>query len=232
MIEIFEGKLGGGKTYSAVERILLALANGQTVYTNIELVPHAITLYLRAVYGVELQQDQLNFLTYQNIPTFHKYCKWGTPDCPTLLVLDEVHLWFNARDWANAMKEVLDFLTQSRKASLDIIFISQAAENIDKQFRRLVQYIWRFRDMSRLQIPVLGIRWPLNQILQIGYDYDGKTKQFQRFCMKDKRIFACYNTMSFLSPIEQQERLAKRKMVKVTFWQRMQAHWKFMIGKV
>lgn len=233
MIEIFEGRLGGGKTYSAVERILLALSRGQTVYSNIKLYHGNIALYLEAVYGVELQPGQLNTLTYEEIPTFHKFCKWGTPDCPTLLVVDEVHIWFNARDWANAMREVLDFLTQSRKACLDIIFISQSADNIDKQFRRLIQYIWRFRDMSKFQVPALGIRWPLNQILQLGYDgQDGRTKQFQRWAFKDKKIFSCYETLSFLSPIEEQERLPKRPMKRVTPWRQMKARWELSKGGI
>lgn len=88
---------------------------------------------------------------------------WSRPisvsaELPVLVVIDEVHLTFNARDYAKTDKlywETLTFLTQSRKVHTDVIFISQSVLNMDKQFMRLVQYIWRFRDLSRWKIPLL-----------------------------------------------------------------------------
>ncbi|MDO9541176.1 MAG: hypothetical protein Q7J98_02485 [Kiritimatiellia bacterium] len=90
------------------------------------------------------------------------------------------------------------FLSQSRKCFTDIIFISQSALNLDKQIMRLVQYIWRFRDLKKLKISALGIGWPLNQFLMVQYDYDGKTILDKRFEFKDVGIYALYNTYTLL----------------------------------
>lgn len=37
IIEVFEGRLGGGKSYSAVERVFAHFCRGGVVYTNIRL---------------------------------------------------------------------------------------------------------------------------------------------------------------------------------------------------
>ncbi len=63
---------------------------------------------------------------------------------------------------------------------------------------RLVQFIWRFRDLAKWKIPGLGIAYPLKQILAVQFDYDGKTVLQRSFIQKDKRIFGLYNTNSLI----------------------------------
>jgi hypothetical protein len=201
MIEVFEGRLGGGKTYSAVVRIVGQLAVGGIVCTNIELVPEKIAALLVARFGVVMQADQIIKLLDEEVYQFHKYTPSGTVDLPVLVVLDEAHIHFNARDFAKTDKncrETLIFLTQSRKVNTDIIFISQSALNLDKQFARLVQYIWRFRDLAKWRIPGLGITCPFKGILSVQFDYDGRTVLQRQFIPKDRAIFGCYNTNSLL----------------------------------
>jgi hypothetical protein len=200
MIEVFEGRLGGGKTYSAVSRMMSYLASGGAIYTNIELNLEAVRDYLRAVHRWELQPGQYTLLQDDQVGLFHRYTSPGTPDCPSLVVIDEAHIWFNARDWSQCSRELLTFLTQSRKQSTDIIFISQSCHNMDKQFMRLIQYIWTFRDMTRSRIKAgpVSFGWPFDQILCNQWDYDGKTLLSRKWEKKDKRIFACYNTFVLL----------------------------------
>lgn len=209
MIEVYEGRLGGGKTYSAVLRMVEAWADGATVCTNISVNWENCKTYCRRVFGLELDDRQLILLPDDKISEFHKH----TPsNC--LVVLDEVHLWFNSRDWAQSSRELLAFLTQSRKYKTDIIFISQSALNMDKQFMRLVQFIWRFRDMERFTVPGLYIKWPFKQILQKRFDYDGKTEQESRFVHKSKEIFDLYDTNSVYKTSFQRLELDARGMPK------------------
>ncbi|MDD2710346.1 MAG: zonular occludens toxin domain-containing protein [Verrucomicrobiae bacterium] len=199
MIEVFEGRIGGGKTYSALVRIVGRLCSGGVVYTNIDLFPEKVRQYIQAEFGLVIDENALKKLTDEQIATFHR----ETPN-NCLVVIDECHLWFNNRDWDKTSRELLNFLTQSRKYKNDIIFISQSAENIDKQFRRLVQFIWRFRDMeywtrSKLGLSVDGqfgkeLRNLCPYILQIQFDYDGKTLIRREFKKKDKNIFELYDT--------------------------------------
>lgn len=57
----------------------------------------------------------------------------------TLFVLDEVHLHFNARKWAETADECLHYLSQHRKFGDDVICVTQHPDNVDKQFRSVAQ---------------------------------------------------------------------------------------------
>jgi len=219
MIEVFEGRLGGGKSYSAVYRMICHLALGGTICTNVEIIWDAIVRFVANRFGLQLENDQYIPLLDEQVYEFHKYTPSGTPELPVLVVLDEAHLHFNARDFAQTDKkyrETLTFLTQSRKVSTDIIFISQSIFNMDKQFARLVQYVWRFRDMSKWRIPGLGIMSPFKGILAVQFDYDGKTVLQRQFVNKDKGIFGCYKTNSLLRAFPRLEGIrTSRKLQKV-----------------
>jgi Zonular occludens toxin (Zot) len=201
VIEVYEGRLGGGKTYSATVRLLDHLRRGGLVATNVELRWPNCKSYVADRFGVELEDDQLIRLGDDQVGLFHRFTPSGTAALPVLVVIDEAHLTFNSRDYAKTDKlyrETLTFLTQSRKVHTDVIFISQSVLNMDKQFMRLVQFIWRFRDLSKWKIPGLGLAWPINQILCVQFDYDGRTVLQRQFINKDKRIFAVYETNSVL----------------------------------
>jgi zona occludens toxin (predicted ATPase) len=213
VIECYEGRLGGGKTYSAVVRMVDHLRRGGFVCTNINVVPDAIARYIRRRYGVIMEHDQLLHLEDDQIGLFHRFTPSGTAELPVLVVIDEAHLTFNARDFAKTdrlYRETLTFLTQSRKVATDVIFIAQSVLNMDKQFMRLVQYIWRFRDLARWKIPGLGISYPFKQILAVQFDYDGRTILQRSFVRKDPAVFALYHTDHIVKPFPRLE-VAKTK---------------------
>ncbi len=201
MIELYEGRLGGGKTYSAAVRMVDHVRRGGIVCTNVELIWSNFKKYISDLYGLEAEDDQFIPLREEQVGLFHRFTPSGTVELPVLVVIDEAHLVFNARDFAQTDKlyrETLTFLTQSRKVNTDVIFIAQSVLNMDKQFMRLVQFIWRFRDLAKWKIPGLGIPYPLKQILAVQFDYDGKTVLQRSFINKDKRIFGLYNTNSLI----------------------------------
>jgi zona occludens toxin (predicted ATPase) len=201
MIELYEGRLGGGKTYSACVRMVDQVARGGLIATNIEIVWDKFSEYIENKFNVVPERDQFISLQDEQIGLFHRFTPSGTAELPVLVVIDEAHLTFNSRDFAQTDKlyrETLTFLTQSRKVNTDIIFIAQSVLNMDKQFMRLVQFIWRFRDLAKWKIPGLGIPYPLKQILAVQFDYDGKTVLQRSFIQKDKRIFGLYNTNSLI----------------------------------
>jgi zona occludens toxin (predicted ATPase) len=201
MIELYEGRLGGGKTYSAAVRMVDQVRRGGIICTNVEIVWPVFKSYIESKFGVIPEDDQYISLCDEQVGLFHRHTPSGTAELPVLVVIDEAHLTFNARDFAQTDKlyrETLTFLTQSRKVNTDVIFIAQSVLNMDKQFMRLVQFIWRFRDLAKWKIPGLGISYPFKQILAVQFDYDGKTVLNRSFIQKDKRIFALYNTNSLI----------------------------------
>lgn len=232
MIEIFEGRIGGGKTYSAVERMAQYVSNGGACWTNVEINLEGFRALCWKRYGWEVQPGQMNVLSDEQMAVFHRHSPSGVPGKPSLVVVDEAHLWFNSRDWCHTSKELLTFLTQSRKVHTDVIFISQSVNNIDKQFMRLVQWVWTFRDLSTWKPKGLfGIRWPLPQILQCQWDYASTAKEPVKryFKWKDKMIFGAYNTFSLLREFP---RLQGARVQFESVRRRMIPEWALTVAKV
>ena len=206
--EIFEGRLGGGKTYTSVLRIVDRLRQGGVVATNVQINTKAIEHLITSRYGVVPNlHKQLYILTEEQICDFYKYIPVGDGiGINPLIVMDEFHLWFNSRDFGQTHKQhrpTLTFITQARKLHVDLLLISQSALNVDKQFIRQLHGIWRFRDMSKFIIPGLGIKLPFvgNYILGARFDQDGRTLVDRHWIKKDLEIFKCYETTALLRPI-------------------------------
>lgn len=215
MIEIFEGRLGGGKTYHAVKRIVQYIANGGCVWCNIELNIPAITEYLRARYQWDLQPGQINTYDGEQIKQVYQFVPPGCPESPNLVILDEAHIYLNARDWAKADRLFLEWMTHTRHLSVDVVMISQSLYNIDKQITRLVQYIWRFRDLQKWGCAEFGFLWPIPQFMVSQYDYDGRSQiSPNKFELKDKDIYGCYNTYQMVSKFPVLESRKKKWLAK------------------
>lgn len=196
MIEIFQGRIGGGKTYFAIERIAMKIAQGGTIYSNIELVLPGLARLVAKKYGVYMERDAVRELP-EGVHGWWETVEWGVRECPVLVIIDEAQVFYNSRDWSRTQSQhagMLSFLTQSRKACVDVIFVTQHGDNIDKQFRLLAQRFWSFRDLK--QVALLS-DFASNYFLAVCCDYSGE-KQFSKFVKKDKRVYEAYDTLSFL----------------------------------
>lgn len=208
LFEIFEGRLGGGKTYNATVRIIDRLRRGGVVATNIELNREEIAKMISSRWGVVPRLDEQLFnLTEDQIGDFYKHIPLGTGQgVNPLIVLDEFHLWFNSRDYGSTDKKhrpTLTFITQARKLHVDLLLISQSALNMDKQFVRQLHKIWRFRDLEKWVMPGLGFRMPFSKkfILAVEYDQNGRDLIERHWVKKDPEVFKCYETTALLRPI-------------------------------
>lgn len=216
MIAIYEGKIGGGKTYLAVCRILAHLAKGGTVFTNVELRFEGVAAWLKNEHGLELDPDAIRILNEDESWSFHKYLRAGQ-EINTLCVIDEAHLWFNARDHAvtaATKRELITFLSQSRKLKVDCVFIVQSADNLDAQFRRLAQEIWRMKDLQRFRVPLLGISYPWPHTLAFRLDNGNFQIMERKLLRREKGIFEAYNTNALLRPVEFAGEVQGRRQLK------------------
>lgn len=233
MIETFEGRLGGGKSYTAVQRIIAVLCSGGYVATNIKLMiePWDHDLYgsqrgLRAICklrGWDLKPDQIinlpdyeyvDFTSRQDGKVFRlsKLQAFWTliprvDKGVILVVIDEAHFHFPQSGYRSIPNDVVEFLTLSRHARVDIIFISQHIKNMWCQMSRLAQYRWEFRDMKKhgmyikgnFPFPSFSLPWPFPHILQSQYDYDGKTLIAKFYNWHDKTTHECYTSPDLLN---------------------------------
>jgi hypothetical protein len=89
-------------------------------------------------------------------------------DSGVLYVLDEVQNVFNARAWASTGAQVLYYLSQHRKLGDDVVCITQAVHNVDKQFRSIAQDFTYIRNLAKgkhgvFRLPSLFIRQTYSQ---------------------------------------------------------------------
>lgn len=167
-IYLISGKLGSGKTLSAVGKIRDTLMEGRRVATNLDL---NLDMLLPPRVGKPRRSDGL-------AKWYQPFSCIRLPDKPTisdmemiglgndtvdeskngLIVLDELAAWLNARTFNDKSRmPVIDWLIHSRKKGWDVMFICQHLEQIDKQVRQaLVEYLVVCRRLDRMKIPLVG----------------------------------------------------------------------------
>jgi len=116
-------------------------------------------------------------------------------DAGVLYVLDEVHVAFNARAWADTGHEVLYYLSQHRKLGDDVICITQAVSNVDKQFRSVAQDYTYIKNLSKQKIGLfrLPALFTRNTYGQPATD-TSKPMETGSFTMDVSGIASCYDT--------------------------------------
>lgn len=222
MIRLVTGVVGSGKTLHSVGWAVEALADGRTIYTNIELNHQAISDLIRRRYRVIIEPDQIREVDLIADPNWHDNIEWGVDGYPVMVLLDEIHLWFNARDWSKTQKlhgDMLSFLSQSRKADVDVVFIAQVAGQLEKQFRDQCEWEFYFRALKSIKIPVLGVL-PFNKVIMVQRNKENDKAISRSIHGYDKSLFGCYQTKSFLdakmrSAAENHVRIPRRNLKRV-----------------
>lgn len=179
MIEAYCGLIGGGKTYSAVLRMLSHMARGGCVVSNInlELLPWKNTHklfrgtfnkqfnakgcieYLKEYFSWNYQEGQYRYIRNQDLSEHGVISKLpaGLPDLPVLLVWDEGADFWDSEDRKDADREFLSLLRHSRKLGMDFIFVVQEFTELNKRIRNQTMYVWKFIDMATFRVPGLGL---------------------------------------------------------------------------
>lgn len=177
-IEFISGKPGGGKTLMAVEFIVRELLGTErTVVTNVPLNLGVLNEYLQSkVTGRVINlADRIQILDDEGMKEFFRhrgpdrslgrviekdkkgemkflradYASAGEGWRPCFYVLDELHLFFNAREWMTTGPAALHYLSQHRKMGDDVLCVTQYTKNVDAQFRALAQEFHQVRNLSK-----------------------------------------------------------------------------------
>lgn len=201
MIRIVTGTLGAGKTLYCVSEIYDALCRGEYVATNINLYWDRLEDFALRDRGVYLDSRQLVRLDLNADPDWHLKIPWGEEGGATVkCYLDEIHLFFNARDWATTTarhKQMLSFLTQSRKAFVDVTFIAQEVTTVEKQFRIFCEYEYGITSTDHIPLGWLG-KLPFKAFIAVQRDGRLGHVLKRHWRSYDKRYFRLYDSFSFL----------------------------------
>lgn len=116
-------------------------------------------------------------------------------DSGVFYVLDEIHIAFNARAWAETGAEVLYYLSQHRKLGDDVVCITQSVGNVDKQFRSVAQDFTYIKNLSKQKaglfyLPAIFTR---NTYCQPATD-NSKPMESGTFSLDVSGLASCYDT--------------------------------------
>jgi len=121
----------------------------------------------------------------------------GEVDRGCLFIIDEIHLFFNSREWMNTGKGCLFYLSQHRKLGDDVIAVTQSIGNVDKQFRSLAQDFSYIRNLKKerkgvFRLPGFFIRSTYSQPFtgQPGVE----PMEVRTFTLQPTKLASCYNT--------------------------------------
>jgi len=79
----------------------------------------------------------------------------GIEDSGVMYVIDEIHNFFGARQWAETGQDALYYLSQHRKLGDDVVCITQSVQNVDTQFRRVAQDYTYLKNLSKVKLGIM-----------------------------------------------------------------------------
>jgi len=122
MIESFTGLPGSGKSLHCVRRLIKAASEGRKAYAN-----------FHSRFGL------WDYVTWSDIG----YVEEG------LVVLDEAHMLFSARNWSATTQDQLALFQQHRKLGIDVIRVAQSASRVDVALRELTAFETRHKRVGK-----------------------------------------------------------------------------------
>jgi len=138
MITAIEAKPGQGKTVYCTYLIERYLRRGYKVVTNVR------TRFPKATYA-STWEDILKHI-YEHCSDDATMSKGREGSLK--IVLDELQIYLNSRNWEKLPLEVQLLLSQHRHYGVDIIGATQSTKRVDTIFRELVQVLYRLRRIT------------------------------------------------------------------------------------
>lgn len=219
MIEFFIGKTGGGKSYLALREIAQFLANHPDGYvvTNLSIQIGKLNALLKRRHPA-IEPDvvgRVRLLTDLETRQFYLHRERGNdlapvskederelrfPDfngaarrsCQVLYVVDEAHIFFDAREWANVGLTLNFFASQHRKFRCDVIFITQFLDQVEKRLRN---HSTQFRECQNWGMRRLAW-WKLPSVFRVRLTYKAPPcpPEHTETHRIDPELAECYDT--------------------------------------
>lgn len=203
------GPEGEGKSLISVYIIYRYLLQGRKVATNMNLwlenlmPPHDKSTVIR----VPDYPNQQNLLDIGHATFNPDESENGA------LVLDEVAVFMNSRDWntdKDYRKGLMSFFRQSLKRGWDKFFLAQGYDSFDSQIRKdLIKFLGRCRRTDSMRIPFIGAilntfglksMLPKSHIVTIKSGAEKNAMVADRFMTRGKQFWGSYERKQQYSP--------------------------------
>lgn len=163
-IHFISGKPGGGKSlFSTQEIVRFITQTDRIIVTNVPIKLDNLQHYLHDLGHTIHVQDRVRILDEDETRVFWRARGFQTlppeekdgeinfsllPEVkPVVYFIDEIHLFFNSREWQKTGKTAIRYLSQHRHLGDEVYCITQSIANVDKQFRSLAQDFTYLRNM-------------------------------------------------------------------------------------
>lgn len=196
------GLPGSAKTYYAVKLALQRLKKGEKVYSNIEIIYNEKKPDEKQAILFDKLEVILSKVANKAFSDREKWIKSGKDKHDfwperTTIVVDEIGILYDARDWETFSNQLVYYFKQTRKIGIDIIWTTQCFSDLEKKVRGITDFVW---DMRKLPF---GLR--------IGYKYDTigidkkgnyqKPKVYDRVIFHlNKKVWYSYDTLTCIIP--------------------------------
>ena len=211
------GKPGAGKSYFATRLIIAEITKGKNrpIVSNVPINVPKLREYCRKdfyYYPLETYTDNKAFFTnrgnyhiedlpsVENIdfkPLLHE------DDEGVLFVIDEAHLYFNARNWKHMPQATISYITTIRHIGDSLVWMCQKFSDIDSQIRGKTQAFHYLRNLEKEKLGIFkrGVGFRCYQY-QHEHEIEGHGKQgtnsSQDFSYPfEIKVAECYNTSLF-----------------------------------
>ena len=157
------GKPGAGKSYFATRLIIAEIKKGKNrpIVTNVPINKKKLREYVGKdfyIYELDTYTDNKAFFTnrgYYNIEDiplganidFKPLLK--EDDEGVLFIIDEAHLYFNARNWKHMPQATISYITTIRHIGDSLIWMCQKFSDIDSQIRGKTQAFHLLRNLQK-----------------------------------------------------------------------------------
>lgn len=196
MIRCFTGLPGAGKSYGATVDGIEELRDGnRIVYHNMILDHGEIAAYLREKgYEPDLSLRLIK-MPEERSRDFWTYADETGNKNGRLFIIDEAHVYFDSRAWAEIGKAMSVYLTQHRHLNDEVLFVTQHPEMLDKRIRLLIAETTQFRNL-RTERWLRWFRPPSWMLWSQFYGLPVRGQKPQAFGQRrlDPAIARCYQT--------------------------------------
>ena len=211
------GKPGAGKSYFATRVIIAEIMEGKNrpIVSNVPINKEKLREYTRKdfyYYPLETYTDNKAFFTnrgYYQIDDLP--CTENIDFAPllkeddegVLFIIDEAHLYFNARNWKHMPQATISYITTIRHVGDSLIWMCQKFTDIDSQIRGKTQAFHLLRNLEKEKIGMFkrgtGFRcYQYQEERHIETHGSGTNPPSQDFTYPfDIKVAECYNTSLF-----------------------------------
>lgn len=211
------GKPGAGKSYFATRLIIAEITEGRNrpIVTNVPINVKKLRAYTKKdfyYYPLETYTDNKAFFSNRG------YYKLKVDDLGenvdfkpllrdndegVLFIIDEAHLYFNARNWKHMPQATISYITTIRHAGDSLIWMCQKFSDIDSQIRGKTQAFHLLRNLQKEKLGMFkrGTGFRCYQYLEechISNHGSNVSNSSQDFSYPFKlEIAECYSTSLF-----------------------------------